>query len=185
LPSPGVVTTMRTRSTRSDTEGGVSVESATRTPRRLGRWLLALAGFVVAAVIVGWFTVADHSDDPLKDQLAAVTDRLCERMTQFPVDTPSPYGATSHCEILSRTLRPESGVDARIALLLGTDQGLVKLRVDYTNLALGRQYRAEAHELGVHERPALPGARARQLAADLDRRGGVRAQPWILHYGDG
>ena len=155
--------------------------------RRLGRWLVVLAGFLVAALVAWWISAANNSDGPLKDRLAAVTDRLCWQMTQSPVqaDTPSPFGAISDCDILQRTMHPTGGADARIALLLRTDGGLVKLRIDYTNLALGRQYRAEAHEIGVHDSPALSGSRGRRHAADLDRRGGVRPGPWVLHYGDG
>jgi hypothetical protein len=96
-----------------------------------------------------------------------------------------PYGTVRSCRVLDSNTNLFSEVDGSVFLVLDTDMGLVAVRVDYRDTVLGRQYRAEAVELTAARTPNLSAAEARQLQRSIDGRGGVRAQVWIVHYGDG
>jgi hypothetical protein len=96
-----------------------------------------------------------------------------------------PYGNVRSCRVLDSNTNLFSGIDGSVFLLLDTDTGLVAVRVDYRDTALGRQYRAEAVELTAGQTPNLSAAEARQLQRSIQDRGGIRTRAWIVSYGDG
>jgi hypothetical protein len=104
----------------------------------------------------------------------------------FPPNTVDhPYGTVRSCKVLDSRTPLFTGLDYRLFLLLDTDTGAVAVRVDYRDTSMGRQYRAEAVELTATRTPNLFAAEARQLQRSIDGRGGIRAQVWVVHYGDG
>jgi hypothetical protein len=133
---------------------------------------------VVALLLV----VATHLRSP------DAWDRGCGEVgtgIAYPAGTGPPYGTVRSCQVLDSRSDLFGGLDGGVFLLLDTDRGLVAVRVDYRDTALGRQYRADAVELAAALTPNLFPAEARRLRQSIEGRGGVRTQVWTLHYGDG
>jgi hypothetical protein len=95
-----------------------------------------------------------------------------------------PYGAVDACRVLSSAAHLFGKADVSFILLLETDEGSVLVRMDYYDIGAGRQYVAEATELD----PAgydLSEDDVTRINQAITRRGGLRATPWVVHYGDG
>jgi hypothetical protein len=150
-----------------------------RLPRIRPPWLAVLCIAALAALLL---LIATHV--PFADSSRACTDVGTGRPSSGNGGG-GPYGSVRSCRVLDSNTNLLSDIDGSIFLLLDTDTGLVAVRVDYRNTALGRQYRAEAVELTSERAPSLSAAEARQLQRSIEGRGGVRTQVWIVHYGDG
>jgi hypothetical protein len=120
-------------------------------------------------------------------RLSDAADGLCKDAagTITLVGAQSPYGKIGSCAEKDRGVPLRGPVEANITLLLTTESGLAAVRIDYSRLEVGRQYRAEAVELPAADAPGVSGATERRLRQDIAARGGVRAAKWVLHYGDG
>jgi hypothetical protein len=154
--------------------------AAPRVARTAPHWRTVLRAVGVVALLL---IVVTHLPSP------AGGSRGCTDVgtgLPFPPNTVDhPYGTVRSCAVLDSRTVLLTGVDYRVFLLLDTDAGSVAVRVDYRNTAMGRQYRAEAAELTATRTPNLFPAEARKLQRSIDGRGGVRAQVWVVHYGDG
>ena len=137
----------------------------------------------VAGLVAFLLVVATHLPSPV------AWSRGCKDVAiglQFPVNAVDhPYGTVRSCQALDSRTDLFRDAHNSVSLLLDTDAGSVAVRLDYRDISLGRQYRAEAVELTAARTPNLFPAEARQLQRSIDERGGVRTQVWVVHYGDG
>jgi hypothetical protein len=156
----------------------------TRTARRprVPVWLISFVPFAVIVILV--VGLEYHSRSSF---LTRVSPRVCDEVRQASAQggSPSPFGAVTSCTILDRGVLPWGAIDGRVYLLLGTATGAAAIRVDYSRLDRGSQYRSEAVELGASDAPGVTGKAAGRLRKDIDARGGPASRTWVIHYGDG
>lgn len=94
-----------------------------------------------------------------------------------------PFGLVRSCRMLDYDPRLFSEVDASTHLLLGTDSGLVLVRVDYHDLDMGYYWYAVATELAPGEsRGGMSDEERRQHRRDVAGRGGVLSEPWTVKH---
>jgi hypothetical protein len=158
-----------------------SVAHSRRSRRAL--WGVAITVALAGAGALIWFT---QSDPPGSEW---ISEHGCEEgplASYAPGSWLYPYGAVRSCQVLDRDVPRFGNVDGSTCLLLNTDRGAVAVRVDYRNRDLGRQMTATAVELDMTDVPGIVTATQRAvLQHAIDDRGGVRAEPWIIDYGDG
>lgn len=106
--------------------------------------------------------------------------------TRWPGDAQNwPYGDVRSCRPLDRKAHVFGSVDVTAYVLLATSSGEVVLKIDYSDVHLGRQYVSKASEVGADDARWLSSNQRRTLEQDITARGGVRPQPLTLNYGDG
>jgi len=150
------------------------------------RTLLVAAALVAAGVAIA--IVQPHPPAP------SVTRDACRTGPLRPDVTPVnyggaflfPYGAVRSCRILERHGHWSGRAEASAVLRLETEKGLVFVRAEYRDIDAGRQMKVDAYELAPGGVPGdLSTEDTRRHRADVDARGGVQKEPWILNYGDG
>ncbi|GAB3837184.1 hypothetical protein ACFPIJ_17095 [Dactylosporangium cerinum] len=154
-----------------------------RQAQQVLRFAVTLVAVLLVAAVAGFGSRYLSHLGQLRDK----TDGICGRFTATPMQVggESPFGAVTGCTVLDRSVPLWGAVDGSISLLLATGSGTAAIRIDYSRLSAGRQYRAEAFELPAGAAPGLSGAQERQLRQDIAARGGVRTTAWVMHYGDG
>jgi hypothetical protein len=116
----------------------------------------------------------------------------CEHVPLAPAFTPQtyggvlwPYGEVTACSTLDSDIQLLGETTVSFTLLLETESGPVLTRMDYLHIDAGRQFIAEATELDPEATCDLPDADTLRLTNAITARGGLLAEPWRVHYGDG